>query len=75
MKANYAKITPYGVRKLYKVPAGLTEAEYAAQLGFKILVEPEKPAEGYWVPKWMETETEVILTWVETDPPSEDEMI
>lgn len=74
---EFAQLTPRGVRRLYQVPAGckLSITEYAAQNGFKKLVMPERPAEGYWRHEWHETETEVVLTWVETDPPSEDEMI
>lgn len=74
---KYAQLTKFGVRRLYKIPNGCTLSidEYAAQNGFKTIVEPEKPTEGYWVPVWTETETELVLTWVETDPPSEDEMI
>lgn len=74
---EYAQLTRNGVRRLYKIPTGctLSIADYAAQHGFKKIVETEKPAEGYWVPKWTETDTEVILTWVETEPPCEYEMI
>lgn len=68
---KYAQLTKFGVRRLYKVPTGCTLSidEYAAQNGFKTIVEPEKPTEGYWRHEWHETETEVVLTWIETDPP------
>lgn len=70
---KYAKLTDHGVRRLYHVPQGctLTVDEYAAQNGFKLLVETPAPLEGYWEPSWYETETQVILDWVETEPPME----
>lgn len=70
---EYAQLTDSGVRRLYRVPDGceLGVEEYAAQNGFKRLVEPERPESGYWVPKWLETKSEVILEWVETAPPAD----
>jgi hypothetical protein len=66
----YAKLTEHGIRRLYHVPNGctLTKDEYAAENGFKILVEPPMPEEGYWRPEWRETETEIICDWIETEP-------
>ena len=71
----YAKLTATGVRRLYHVPAGcnMTKDEYAAANGFKELVEPPAPLEGYWAPEWRETDTQLILEWVETEPPAEPE--
>lgn len=72
-KKLYAKLTEHGVRRLYHVPKGYTGSkdEYAAEHGFKELVEPPMPQEGYWVPEWRETDTQLICEWVETEPPME----
>lgn len=72
----YAKLTEHGVRRLYRVPAGytMTKDEYAAANGFKELVEPPMPSEGYWMSEWRETETQLICDWVETEPPVEEEI-
>lgn len=69
----YAKRTEHGIRRLYQVPKGYTgtKDEYAAEHGFKELVEPPMPLEGYWTPEWRETDTQLILEWVETEPPME----
>jgi hypothetical protein len=68
-RRDYAQLTERGVRRLYRVPAGYNggKEEYAAEHGFKELVEPPAPYEGYWVPQWRETETQLILEWVETE--------
>ena len=70
----YAQLTEHGVRRLYRVPKGYAGSvdEYAAQNGFKELVEPPMPLEGYWMPEWRETETQLILDWIETEPPTEE---
>ena len=70
----YAKITEHGVRRLYHVPKGcnMTKDEYAAANGFKELVEPPMPMTGYWTPEWRETETQLILEWIETEEPKEE---
>ena len=70
----YAKLTEHGIRRLYHVPKGYTgtKDEYAAANGFKELVEPPMPLEGYWRPEWRETETQLICDWVETEPPTEE---
>lgn len=70
----YAKLTEHGIRRLYHVPKGctMTKHEYAAANGFKELVEPPMPLEGYWMPEWRETETQLICDWVETEPPTEE---
>lgn len=73
----YAKMTEHGIRRLYHVPKGctMTKDEYAAANGFKELIEPPMPLEGYWIPEWRETETQLICGWVETEPPVEEEII
>ena len=65
----YAKLTPNGVCRLYKVPDGcnMTKEEYAMANGFKERVEPPMPQTGYWKPEWRETDTQIILDWVETE--------
>lgn len=69
----YAQLTEHGIRRLYHVPKGYTGTmdEYAAENGFKELIEPPAPLEGYWTPVWRETETQLICDWVETEPPTE----
>lgn len=71
--AEYAKLTPRGVKRLYKLPDSYKgEAEqYIAANGYKRLVETTRPVEGYWVPEWHETETELVLDWREGEPPEE----
>lgn len=70
----YAKRTEHGIRRLYHVPEGcnMSKDEYAAKNGFKAILEPPMPLEGYWVPQWKETETQLICEWVETEPPTEE---
>ena len=69
----YAKKTTHGIQKLYHVPTNYngTKDEYASENGFKQLVEPPMPVEGYWAPKWTETDTQLICNWVEVDAPTE----
>ena len=71
---TYAQLTEHGVCRLYHVPNGYngTKEEYAAEHGFKPLVETSAPEEGYWAPHWVETDEEIILEWVETEPPAEE---
>lgn len=70
----YAKLTEHGVRRLYHVPDGceLSKEEYAEENGFKPIVETEQPETGYWSPRWHETDEEIVLTWVETEPPMDE---
>jgi hypothetical protein len=69
----YGKITEHGIRRLYCVPEGNnSKEEYAEKHGFKLLIETPQPEEGYWTPVWHETETQLILDWVETEPPTEE---
>lgn len=72
---SYAKLTEHGIRRLYHVPKGYTGTmdDYAAENGFKELVEPPAPLEGYWIPQWRETDTQLICDWVETEPPTEED--
>lgn len=71
----YAQMTEHGIRRLYRVPAGYNggKEEYAEENGFKILVETPMPEEGYWTPVWHDREDCIVLEWVETEPPAEDE--
>lgn len=71
---SYAKLTEHGIRRLYHVPKGYTGTmdEYAAANGFKELIESPIPSEGYWMPEWRETETQLVCDWVETEPPIEE---
>lgn len=70
----YAKLTEHGIHRLYHVPRGYTGTmdDYAIANRFKELVEPPIPLEGYWIPKWYETETQLILDWVEAEAPTEE---
>lgn len=74
---TYAQMTAHGIRRLYHVPRGYngTREEYAAEHGYKVLVETPAPEEGYWSPVWHETEEEIVLEWVETEPPEEEGLI
>lgn len=67
----YAKMTKYGIQRLYHVPMGclLSKEEYVEQNGFKLLVETPQPEVGYWLPVWHEREDCIELEWVETEPP------
>lgn len=65
----YAKKTAHGIQKLYHVPENFSGSkdEYAIENGFKQLVEPPMPTDGHWSPQWIETDTQLICNWVETD--------
>lgn len=67
----YAKKTDHGIQKLYHVPKNFSGSkdEYAIENGFKQLVEPPMPTEGYWIPEWTETDTQLICNWIETVVP------
>lgn len=71
---DWGKLTEHGLRRLYHAPAGYKGEmyDYALENGFKPIVEPERPEEGYWVPRWTETEEEIVLEWVETEPPMDE---
>lgn len=70
----YAQLTPNGIRRLYRVPTSYdgSKEEYAAENGFKLLIEPPMPEEGYWTPVWHDREDYIELEWVETEPPAEE---
>lgn len=70
----YGKMTEYGIRRLYKVPAGetMTLTDYALANGYKEIIESPMPTEGYWIHQWKETDTQLILEWVETEAPAEE---
>jgi hypothetical protein len=71
---DWGKLTERGLRRLYHAPAGYAGElyDYALENGYKPIVEPEKPETGYWAPRWTETEDEIILEWVETEPPMDE---
>lgn len=73
---DWGKLTPTGLRRLYHAPAGYKGEliDYALENGYKPIVETEQPADGYWTPEWRETEEEIVLEWVETEPPAEEEL-
>lgn len=67
---DWGKLTENGLRRLYHAPANYKGElyDYALENGFKPIVETERPEDGYWTPRWTETEDEIVLEWVETDP-------
>jgi hypothetical protein len=71
---DWGQLTPHGLRRLYHAPAGYHGElyDYALENGYKPIVEPEKPEEGYWSPRWTETEDEIVLEWVEAEPPTDE---
>lgn len=71
---DWGKLTERGLKRLYHVPEGYTgdPYDYAIEHGFKHIVETEKPSEGYWTPRWTETDDEIVLVWDEAEPPVED---
>lgn len=68
---DWGKMTEHGLRRLYHAPANYKGElyDYAIENGYKPIVEPEMPETGYWAPHWTETEDEIVLEWVETEPP------
>ena len=71
---DWGKLTERGLRRLYHAPANYQGElyDYALENGYKPIIEPEMPEEGYWAPRWTENEDEIVLEWVETEPPMED---
>lgn len=65
----YAKMTEHGIQRLYKTPDDYsgTKDDYASECGFKEIVEPPMPTDGYWTPQWIETDTQLICNWVEAE--------
>lgn len=70
MVPDWGKLTEHGLRRLYHAPEGYTGElhDYALENGFKPIIETEKPEEGYWAPQWTETDEEIVLEWIETEP-------
>ncbi len=70
----FAQLTEHGLRRLYHTPEGYngSKEEYAAENGFKLLVETPMPEEGYWEPVWREHEDYIELEWIATEPPPEE---
>lgn len=70
----YAKKTEHGIKRLYKVPSDctLSKDEYAQLNGYKQLVEPPMPQNGYWTHRWTETDSQLICEWIETEAPIEE---
>ena len=71
---DWGQLTERGLRRLYHAPADYEGElqDYALENGFKPIVEPEMPDDGYWRPEWRETETQLILEWIEIEtPPTE----
>ena len=68
----YGKKSEYGIQKLYKTPDNYsgTIEDYVSEYGFKEIVEPPKPEEGYWMPEWTETDTQIVCEWIESEPPT-----
>lgn len=73
---DWGKLTAHGLKRLYHTPSDYTGEliDYAIENGYKRIVESEKPEDGYWTPKWRETEEEIILDWIESEPPTIDEI-
>lgn len=71
---DWGKLTEHGLRRLYHAPSGYKGEmyDYALENGFKPIVEPEKPEIGYWSPRWTETADEIVLEWIETEPPTDE---
>ena len=77
---EYAIKTPTGIRKLYHVPENYDGSieDYVKENNYKRLVEPECPNEEgkFYESKWNETDEELILEWIEVEPPVlEDEQL
>ena len=71
---DWGKLTENGLRRLYHAPANYKGElyDYAIENGYKPIVETEQPEDGHWSPRWTETEDEIILEWVETEPPTDE---
>ena len=70
---DWGKLTEHGLRRLYHTPLWYKGElyDYALENGYKPIVESEKPEEGYWTPKWVESSDEIVLEWIETEEPTE----
>ena len=71
---DWGKLTENGLRRLYHAPANWQGElyDYALEHGFKPIIETEQPEDGYWSPQWTETDDEIVLEWVETEPPMDE---
>jgi hypothetical protein len=71
---DWGKLSEYGLSRLYHAPADWQGEliDYALEHGYKPIIEPEMPEDGYWVPQWRETEDEIILEWIETEEPKDE---
>lgn len=71
---DWGKLTERGLRRLYHAPESYNGdiADYALENGYKPIVEESAPDEGYWSPHWTETDDEIVLEWVKTEPPMEE---
>lgn len=68
---DWGQLTTHGLRRLYHAPVDYEGEliDYALENGYKPIIEPEMPEDGYWIPQWRETEDEIILEWIETEEP------
>ena len=75
-RAEYAKMTDTGVRRLYHVPVDYDGSieEYASEHGYKLLNETDSPSEEgkYYNFRWVETDTELTTEWYEVEPPTDE---
>ena len=75
-RAEYAKMTDTGVRRLYHVPVDYEGSieEYASENGYKLLNETDSPSEEgkYYNFRWVETDTELTTEWYEVEPPTDE---
>ena len=71
---DWGKLTERGLRRLYHAPANYKGElyDYAMENGYKPIVEEPAPEEGYWSPRWTETADEIVLEWVEAEPPMDE---
>ena len=71
---DWGKLTAHGLRRLYYAPESWQGElyDYALAKGYKPIIETERPEAGYWAPRWTETAEEIVLEWVETEPPAEE---
>lgn len=70
---NWGRLSERGLQRLYHAPKDYKGdiEEFALAHGFKHIVETEHPEDGYWTPRWKETDEEIVLEWVETETPAD----
>jgi hypothetical protein len=68
---DWGKLTENGLRRLYHAPVDYKGEliEYALENNYKQIIETEMPKEGYWAPRWKETEKEIVLEWIKAEEP------